>query len=123
MVVLYFKLFRFISVFAFICVCVISSMSVILPAWSRSRAEPDRLEDPQSKNFIFTVSLQRCLWLQNVPSTEGFPGLLGLFSDYWTMEWLGDSSGPSRLVISHCFGLVSLLQIKWKNFKNFLRLI
>lgn len=40
---LYFKLFRFISVFAFICVYVVSSMSAILPVCARSRTglDPD----------------------------------------------------------------------------------
>lgn len=58
--------------------CVISSMSVMLPAWSRSRVGPDHLEGPQSKNFICTIGLQRCLCLQNVPSTRGVSGGSGI---------------------------------------------
>lgn len=73
--------------------------------------------------------LQRYLRLQNVSSTGDFRLALwgGGRLDFRCLEsclWvLGGEPGTMESGNIALFGLVILLQIKWKNFKNFLRLV
>lgn len=100
-------------------------MGVILPAWARSRdADRDGFGGSPIEEFhMYNIGLQRyfCVYKMCLRLRVSAGGCF--ISGIVDGDVSGLALGPSRLVISHRFGLVSLLQIKWKNFKNFLRLI
>lgn len=119
----YSGLFQFLllSVCCFFDECDIASL-VLGPdgGWTLCRI---RVPGLQSKNFICTrasyngiCDYKMCLRVE-FPTVGWFgPGFQGI----WKGDFLFGTIEIRNIVL---FGLVSLLQIKWKNFKNFLRLV
>lgn len=68
--------------------------------------------------LMVPVDLVLCLKLSK--GWSGFPLMLLLFV-YWGVEGFFSHLGPDWIVVSLNMVWLCLLQIKWKNFKNFLR--